>query len=557
MPATVVFHILGVNEIVSGVNVKKINISGMLFAFSKVGPNNFFHHKKNSIFMKQKLLLFIACLCAITTDAQESTSLMFSRQLSPARGVPLSTAEMNRMQEFYATKKAPSGAAKTTLGPAPHDDWYNMWGQNFTSGTSAGFYFACFPDSNVIDNTSTPYNIYTHGMGMSFDPYDSAYFSFVVNGGALVTPVSAAMIPGQPYIIDSFFTPVRYMRNDPNIAIVDSLVFEFVITQTTAVLGSATDSGAYSLKVTTASTSFLPVCFDETPRWGTLHYNGGYGNFYGLPYTQPPYINDCYFDSVFTLKWRYVVPMTDGNKNDTDLLGNWNICQTCTPHMATLPLLPVVGAPSFALSGNLRQHMVTFVSFKSGHSGATYPLNTLGSTANWIKLFAGEPAGSTTWWMQSSGNGGGYLGSYQQGLIAQDQVRYNDTGFCVLANARHNTLIPAFAFSAPPGFDVTEQSFHIKWIGVPLGVADINSNSVSQVSAYPNPATGELTISYTTAQTAPVTVSLINTLGQVVATKTVTNGKAVFNTAKLAGGVYIYSIDVNDTHESGRVLIQH
>lgn len=84
--------------------------------------------------------------------------------------------------------------------------------------------------------------------------------------------------------------------------------------------------------------------------------------------------------------------------------------------------------------------------------------------------------------------------------------------------------------------------------------------TVTKVNAYPNPANNELNIPFTLANTADVNITLSNMLGQVVATKNmsnVSNGTAIFNVANLPSGLYTYTLTVNGTRNSGRIVINH
>jgi hypothetical protein len=91
---------------------------------------------------------------------------------------------------------------------------------------------------------------------------------------------------------------------------------------------------------------------------------------------------------------------------------------------------------------------------------------------------------------------------------------------------------------------------------VPFTLGTENAHSVSNVVVAPNPANNELNISFTAVH-AGATVMLINSFGQQVASQVVSNGHAAFNTASLAEGVYIYTIDTKDGKSSGRVVIAH
>ena len=92
-----------------------------------------------------------------------------------------------------------------------------------------------------------------------------------------------------------------------------------------------------------------------------------------------------------------------------------------------------------------------------------------------------------------------------------------------------------------------------------LGVENVNNN-ITNINAYPNPAADELNISFDLTNRSDASVSLINVLGQTVATKNmvnVNNGVAVFNTSALPDGMYIYSVENNGVRSAGHVVIAH
>jgi len=95
----------------------------------------------------------------------------------------------------------------------------------------------------------------------------------------------------------------------------------------------------------------------------------------------------------------------------------------------------------------------------------------------------------------------------------------------------------------------------------PSSVVDIlNANTVG--AAYPNPSNTAFAVPFTMAQDSKVVVTLVNEIGQVVATQTVnaTAGqasKATFNTTGLASGVYIYTVEANGDRTTGRISVAH
>lgn len=90
------------------------------------------------------------------------------------------------------------------------------------------------------------------------------------------------------------------------------------------------------------------------------------------------------------------------------------------------------------------------------------------------------------------------------------------------------------------------------------GVANVNV--IKGAKAYPNPANNELNIAFGLNETANTTVSISNTVGQVVMSKTLTavgNGEVTFSTANLSNGVYFYTVEANGQRQTERFVVAH
>lgn len=126
-------------------------------------------------------------------------------------------------------------------------------------------------------------------------------------------------------------------------------------------------------------------------------------------------------------------------------------------------------------------------------------------------------------------------------------------------NGWDSSYVPMWAWSTGGGSTASylqhiALGFKVSCAGCTLNVANVSA--IKNINAFPNPASKELTISYS-ASVATATVTLTNSIGQVVATQTVTGGKATFNTASLATGNYIYTILANGERSTGNVAIAH
>lgn len=92
-----------------------------------------------------------------------------------------------------------------------------------------------------------------------------------------------------------------------------------------------------------------------------------------------------------------------------------------------------------------------------------------------------------------------------------------------------------------------------------VSVDDIATEVYSK-EAYPNPATTVLNIPFVLNRKNDATVTLTNSVGQVIRTESFSNiqrATAKFDVANLNSGLYIYTIEVNGQRESGRVAIVH
>lgn len=139
-------------------------------------------------------------------------------------------------------------------------------------------------------------------------------------------------------------------------------------------------------------------------------------------------------------------------------------------------------------------------------------------------------------------NATGFAGYFGQGDSSQNTGDFNDFGSTVATGLTSVPLIRMHFGNAAK-----------------LGVSNVNQGVIAAV-AVPNPASSEVKINFTQVNAADVVVNLTNTVGQVVATKSVkgvTNGSATFNTAALPAGVYFYTVNANGARSTGRLVVAH
>ncbi len=464
--------------------------------------------------MKKLLLLLAASSVGLSLSAQESKSIVF---VSPnLYELPASLANnivTKKVSHYDLLKQAGTADKTSTIKANTHSQWFDYFDQNAVTGNTL-YYYATAADSNISDipSTGSPYHIYCHGIGMSFDPTDDHYY-----GNANTTPITASPITSaMPYIVDSFEVPFSYIRNNNTSAAADSLIIELMYTT------MSTDSGTFKIRYG-ANAANAAKTTDSTPRSATCIYRG-------LTSSIGP--NETW-DSIKTVKQRYAFPLVLA-----DTVGG-----STAAHFG---LSPAMNVPANA-------KVISFVHFKGMQS------TTLASTSansNLIHLFSGTPEATSGTWPKQTPHSTGYPGSSQTGLIAQRQVRWADTGYTFMG---HNILIPGVAFNSP-GLAAPLQLFHIKWTTMDEdGVVNIN-NTIGKVNAYPNPSSNNLNVLFELSKVSNVTVTLTNTVGQEVAAQTINNvvsGSASFNTAALASGIYFYSVISNGERSTGRITVAH
>jgi hypothetical protein len=385
----------------------------------------------------------------------------------------------------------------------------------FAQGTSTNYVAGVAPDSNIkVTYSNGASNIFVHGFGMSFDPTDSVF-----RGGddghtsagyisKLDQLPSFAVFQSNPYSVDSINFPMWYHRNDHSV--VDTLLI-------------------VATKSTRSST---------TNNQGVVAIHFVNGKAAAAPVINP---NNNQADSVLSSNKIEIRTLMD-DAFDAD---------SATNGMANYALNGIkLGTNGMSL--NPGEVLVVYVTMLAGK---VYPVNTPATSANYIMIPTYDLTGTST----SDGPAGQSGNSLNSGLIVNNQTKYHpglsDTlGFHPYG---HNTAIPSVVFS---------DGLHID-MGVKVtcptcvlsSVPNVNSNVIN-ASAYPNPATSEVSIKFGLKQAANTNVSIMNTVGQVIATQnagTVNTGSVTFSTANLANGLYFYTIEANGQRTTNRFVVAH
>jgi len=100
-------------------------------------------------------------------------------------------------------------------------------------------------------------------------------------------------------------------------------------------------------------------------------------------------------------------------------------------------------------------------------------------------------------------------------------------------------------------------------VGDDTGTAINEVSALNNIKAFPNPSNDKINVSFTSKQSATVSVSISNMMGQVIATENMgaiaagLNKVATFNTASLSSGVYFYTVEANGQRMTSRFTVTH
>ena len=343
---------------------------------------------------------------------------------------------------------------KQSSGQTIISNWYNQWNATNDGVAGALYYWYTYPDSNVLIPATwtggTAANTSTHGIGFSFDPTDHSYSYNPVN------PVLPAMPDtGQSFTVDSFMVYYTYVRNNPSTTVVDSMIIELTRTAVT----TPPDSGIYRLQFTGT--------FTGSYAWTNDVYTGyssdGLPRFCDALTDNNVLKNDILDSSKMTSpgsKMRFAIPLTNSSPHVSSTTGVFTTIDSYTVSLGA------------GINCKYPEKLMGYVYFKSG---VNYILNTSADVANILLLYAGNPTSSTgvPFGQTPSDPASGYPGSYNTGLIDNNQTRYGLSGGFTYDS--HEILIPVNAYSYDPGFDVPVYGFHVKY---PKPVAPISGASM-------------------------------------------------------------------------------
>lgn len=403
--------------------------------------------------------------------------------------------------------------------------WFSYLDLFYVAGTSQGYFYTITSDSTVKNSTGSASNG-VFGMGYSFDPTSGAYDSSNGDLRNLEYVPDFKVRKSNPYTIDSFYVQMDYLRNNPSASVVDTLMVDFVRTAPANPL-------AFKLQYAASAAGAKINPGDSIIRFADATYD--------------PARNRLSDSIPATYRYRYTKLLNAAFYADSNANGVYEV---------QFPM-------NFSVDSN--EKVVAYVSF---HSGATYPVGTAIANANSMKLYAYVPFGANTYVTQYGQDYTSFLWATKQSKYAPPYSPYNYQG--------HRVLIPSAAYTDPTPYGIPLMQFHVKCPtcktatggttpgggGGGVGVSNVNAG-ISEIAAVPNPASDRLAISFTLGTSSDVSVSLSNTIGQVVATQKAgriaagQRGNVEFSTSQLANGVYFFTVEANGQRTTNRVVVAH
>ena len=496
--------------------------------------------------MKKQFLLLCTCLIAGLAYAQKPLNAVLNNN-SATTEVPLPAVSTQPV----VGPVAPHSGAKTTIHLYR---WYNFADdmlapyQAYMSKGTYHYGYSMWNDTTAwIGRTGSTSN-YTRSenlsMAMGFDPtYSSTVlpgYGWNTFGTGVVYSFSGAMgiTAADAYTIDTAFVPAVYTRNHATpakSAVVDTLILSFVVSPRT---GTAIDLPAMSITSPPSSYSVTPVSYRDL--YHDIANNRGAHNGGG---TLASYV------------YKYLLTNADTNTN-TDVALCKYPRRTADPSIG----VPVPANYIMAMTATFKSGDNTFlpggdtVRYSNGTSITGYKFNHYAIDV----AFATTPTAPTaltdvTWPFCDNGNQScGYF-LFASGAWGAPGSNY--TPQWNIFNGTTTAPTPSIAQYPRFGYHVICNTCSIvDFLPITLGAE--NARAISNVVVAPNPANNVVNISFNSANTG-ATVTLTNAFGQQVASQVVATGNASFNTANLADGVYIYTIDAKDGKSSGRVVIAH
>ncbi|HKL40202.1 MAG TPA: T9SS type A sorting domain-containing protein, partial [Cryomorphaceae bacterium] len=124
-----------------------------------------------------------------------------------------------------------------------------------------------------------------------------------------------------------------------------------------------------------------------------------------------------------------------------------------------------------------------------------------------------------------------------------------------------NTDIEQIVVLVDPGASTTD-TYYFDNITIPGLVSAEDTEFVSDLKAYPNPASDIFTLEYNLLYSGDVNISMTDITGRIVENKILENQpngtfRMDFSTANLADGIYLYTVNVSGRNHTGKIIVNN
>lgn len=536
--------------------------------------------------MKKSFLLLAAGVIAAIANGQEAAPILVRSNNNLQNGqVANKTLAIN--SSFKSTGSNERNTSGTSIPCTNCGRWYDycdsVLGQNTANlaytnldiwNDTTAIYG--YNDGTYSATAAAPFGSDFTSIGLLFHPWASAWNYFSTTSVFSFPSGEIGITDLNSYTIDSLIIGGFYSRNPAKPTIVDTLIVQFVTGD-----GSQTgnlpaylefpNSGEVSAYpgIGTGNLDFISMLFDSVnTSTGMIDNRAGAAS--GAPLTADPWFPVP--NPLTTGTYKFLLTINDTATTGT--VGAGGSLNTVYPrhnHTSGAYVDPAINIS--VLAGYFTGVSVTF---KSGDPALThtFPLDTVdyaSTTAVSYKYNSFSPLIGYADDGSSSETAvyppyDGYAGTVLPTGIDWTSGYFNWEG---ARGGIDRSYYPNWGWTTGGGTAASALQYPDIWFhavcpscvvlsSTSLNVASVTSDNT--VTAFPNPATDELNISYTLVNSSAVTISLTNMIGQVVATEKVgnaTSGKVTFNTSSLSEGMYIYTFDADGARSTGRVVVAH
>jgi len=462
--------------------------------------------------MKKLLLLFAAGAVAVSSHAQQlvNKSATFLRSQEVAAAPALD-------QTFnFAANPKPANHMKTTLGGSR---WYNFvdllitfgsdptqnWGRSFMSDKWLVSYFGATAGYDTVFLTS---------FGSVLDPSTAKF-----NDLGLVSVIGnqIGVTQNDAYTLDSIRVYGEYMRN-PSSTVVDTLRIAIVYGY-----GSNTNLPIYYFQGANMLANFgydtvrFAEIFHDTVR------NMAARNMGASSPTPNVVVRDVYLTAAS-------VNDTAGPGSNFEGLNMYGVAVSGV----NIPAGQLVGATATFISGESSIPVWDTAVLQDGSVKHNH----------WRAWYFTEKTDAFQTYTP---------GDWNVGL-----TKYNDY-YDPAGDSWRGFYVPSYAYTTPVWHEnpLIDYKLTCPTCMTLTELSVQNPSNVVSANVYPNPANSEVTITYSVKDGSAATVSIINTMGQIVATEKATNGKVVISTANMPSGIYFYTVESNGSKMTNRFVVAH